>query len=344
MFNVYAYERKLELNKKIEDYKQKFIKDTLHTKRRNKDLAESYRKRVENFIINMMETPVHVNDHENKAVKIRDEDPSRFLGNALFVVKGFKNEKARIEETMARNKMLEFESCNPWNYNFRERHFDKEIQPDMHYKNEARHLATTSTNGSIANSISKAYNDDHDVSGAKTHFKAIQSYSLMIPDSLTRLKPLNKHSQGTGDYAGKNMANQKHDGISGDADGDNHGKTDEGKSVVDNSGTTKHMNQQHGDEDSFSGELAKAGKQTLKLPPIGMSGQNNASTNVLMANEQFNPYQSSKQILQECNVVKKKNKNTSTLRSGEGHLISMPDFHVKEVYGKVFHQDTGTLQ
>ncbi len=58
----------------------------------------NYKKRVENFVINMLENPIVTNEYKGpKAASIRDEHPQQFLADAQIYVKGFKHEKDRIE-------------------------------------------------------------------------------------------------------------------------------------------------------------------------------------------------------------------------------------------------------
>ena len=47
----------------------------------------------------MVENPIKQNEKKCASIndhKFRDEDPKKFLGNALFIIKGFKDEKERI--------------------------------------------------------------------------------------------------------------------------------------------------------------------------------------------------------------------------------------------------------
>ena len=79
-------------------------------------LLKNYWKRVENFMIQvpgspstpskssligqMVENPIKAQEYKKSdfhSHKFRDENPQKFLGNALFIIKGFKNEKNRIQ-------------------------------------------------------------------------------------------------------------------------------------------------------------------------------------------------------------------------------------------------------
>ncbi len=56
--------------------KKKYIQSELNDK-----LAGNYKKRVENFIINMLENPLPITEYKSKDAKIREESPERFLGD-----------------------------------------------------------------------------------------------------------------------------------------------------------------------------------------------------------------------------------------------------------------------
>lgn len=47
----------------------------------------------------MVENPIHCDEFEKGSIndhKFREENPKKFLGNAIFIIKGFKDEKQRI--------------------------------------------------------------------------------------------------------------------------------------------------------------------------------------------------------------------------------------------------------
>lgn len=61
-------------------------------------MSQNYRKRVENFVINMLENPIPNTEYLGPtAHQIRDERPEKFVGDAQIYVKGFKYEKDRIQ-------------------------------------------------------------------------------------------------------------------------------------------------------------------------------------------------------------------------------------------------------
>lgn len=45
-------------------------------------MAKNYKKRVENFVINMLENPIVCNEYKQpESYKYRDEDPTKNLGD-----------------------------------------------------------------------------------------------------------------------------------------------------------------------------------------------------------------------------------------------------------------------
>ena len=65
--------------------------------------------------------------------KFREEDPSKFLGNAAIVIRSFKNEKDRIKEAQAQHKYFSSGYSN-LHIDFRPRDRSKDIQPEMHFR------------------------------------------------------------------------------------------------------------------------------------------------------------------------------------------------------------------
>ena len=95
----------------------------------------------------MHETPAaarEVKQEDAYSHKFRDEDPKRFLGNALFIIKGFKNEADRIEQAVKdyagspgyqlHKKVGDGSVVADSNkHEFRERNVMLEIQPEMKF-------------------------------------------------------------------------------------------------------------------------------------------------------------------------------------------------------------------
>jgi hypothetical protein len=84
----------------LDALKRKYVRDKEKRNVMNSKLAESYRKRIENFVISSLEKPIVVTDYKapNEMVfHLRDEQPEKFLGDAQIYVKGFKHEKDRLK-------------------------------------------------------------------------------------------------------------------------------------------------------------------------------------------------------------------------------------------------------
>lgn len=58
--------------------------------------------------------------------------------------------------------------------------------------------------------------------------------------------------------------------------------------------------------------------------------------------ESVNPAEISKQILLDCNYIKPHNPNVSPLRIGDGHLMSLPDRSVRQIYQDIYHRKLNT--
>lgn len=119
-------------------------------------MYSSYQKRVNQFMVQMLDKPIELQSYQRPLETAgRVSDPSKFKGNAIFVMKGFKTEKQRIQEAVENNQFLESE---PYIFKeeFRPRHEDKEINNRMYFKPrtslervketlQARHLVTNYT-------------------------------------------------------------------------------------------------------------------------------------------------------------------------------------------------------
>jgi hypothetical protein len=66
--------------------KKIFLEDKLKKGERNSKLALNYKKRMENFVVRMTENPIVLNEYVEpgnlRYFKMRQEDPTKFLGDA----------------------------------------------------------------------------------------------------------------------------------------------------------------------------------------------------------------------------------------------------------------------
>jgi len=54
--------------------------------------------------------------------------------------------------------------------------------------------------------------------------------------------------------------------------------------------------------------------------------------------ENINPVEVSKKVLMKCNIIKPKKEGQKTLTKGDGHLMSMSEKNLRQVYEHVFHK------
>ena len=135
MYNYYLNESKKSTTKKEDKKAVKLAKLEQQKRKRDDIMLKNYWKRVENFMIQMVENPVKQNEKKLASIhdhKFRDEDPKKFLGNALLVIKGFKDEKQRINESIQNFKRLQIHQ-EIKKHEFRERNFGLEFQPEMKF-------------------------------------------------------------------------------------------------------------------------------------------------------------------------------------------------------------------
>lgn len=89
----------------------------------------------------MWEDPIETNDHSiKKEFRYREEDQSKNLGGAIMIIKGFKSEEERINDSRTRYPILHEGNVNSRPHEFRPRFPDKEIQPDMHFANKSPYM------------------------------------------------------------------------------------------------------------------------------------------------------------------------------------------------------------
>ena len=103
MFNSFAFEKKLEEYKKSEHDRRK---QKVHEKKHKQDmeqLVKSYNNRVQKFMVDMFETPLVVPQYKEKEYQFRDYSNKGLLGRPKFVTQGWRTERQRIEENIAKN-------------------------------------------------------------------------------------------------------------------------------------------------------------------------------------------------------------------------------------------------
>lgn len=77
-------------------------------------------------------------------------------------------------------------------------------------------------------------------------------------------------------------------------------------------------------------------KETMNGPEIDIEEQKAMEKNYNI--ESVNPAEISRQILLECNYIKPHNPVIPALRSGDGHLMSLPDKSLRQIYQEVYHK------
>lgn len=188
MYNSYAHDKK---EKQLKDEKKRAIKQAkldIAKGKRDDIMLKNYWKRVENFMIQMVENPIKQNEKKLESIndhKFRDEHPNKFLGNALLVIKGFKDEKERIKESIQNFKRLEI-GAEVKKHQFRDRDLSKEFQPEMKFglnnfatKNKEKFLPSVYGKNAEEWTRNKNWMDKnkeyHDIN-IKTHFRGLETY------------------------------------------------------------------------------------------------------------------------------------------------------------------------
>ena len=137
-------------------------------------LAEKYSKRVDQFIVTMMNDPVQVNQHHSPlAVAGRETDPEKYKGPPFMIMKGYRTEQERVKDAVAASSFLSLEPMKP--HQFRPRDQSKEINPSMYFTskpNLPKRRSSPVPASPASRSKSQSLSIDFE---RKTHFKGVMS-------------------------------------------------------------------------------------------------------------------------------------------------------------------------
>lgn len=89
------------------------------------------------------------------------------------------------------------------------------------------------------------------------------------------------------------------------------------------------------DDPRSSSKAAGRGSELRKTSPDPVRRKGEEEQHM----EAFNPVETSRKVLEMCNVVRKANQKVKRVGMGEGHLISTLDNSVAEVYKKLYNKD-----
>ncbi|CAD8183002.1 unnamed protein product [Paramecium octaurelia] len=326
MFNGYQYDKQLAFTKDIDKIKKEYVSERERRKDMNQRLSKNYKKRVENFVINMLENPVVCNEYKPpESYKFREEDITKNLGDPQIYVKGFKHEKERILEAQEKNKDLDFlPNLKVGKHSFRERDPSKDIKRDIFRYRDKTALARI-----------EQFLKDHtqsQVENMKIDHKKIVSLENFSEgmSALERRAYLSR-------LIAKNLLPSLH----------NKTHFQAAQTMFNNLPLTlmEHARSQpllHTQEESRKKPLPSTEKQRLmsqeapaRLEEMGNEKDKKQGNEM----ETFNPVETSKIILKKCNVVKDKNPKVPILHQGSGHLISTMDKSIQDVYRELYHVD-----
>ncbi|CAK81193.1 unnamed protein product (macronuclear) [Paramecium tetraurelia] len=319
MFNSYSYEKQLALSKEIDKIKKGYMREREVRKELNNRLAQNYRKRVENFVINMLENPVVCAEYKQPDTQaFRQEDPTKNLGDPQFYVKGFKHEKDRIQEALDRNKNLDFlPNRQVAHYCFRERDPSKDIKRDVfRYRDKTSlerieqflkdHTQTQVENQKF--SKKKVFNIEN-LSENMSSLDRKAYLSRLIAKNLLPSLHQKTHFQ-----AASTMFNNLP------------------LSLMDHARSAPVLKQAEPDEKKSQQQQ----RDVQKTEEMEQKDNKIKQGNEL---ETFNPIETSKSVLEKCNVIRGKNPKISTIHKGQGHLISTLDKSIQEIYKDIYGID-----
>lgn len=103
MFNSFMFEKRVDQFKKLqqEDKKKKILRKK-HQKEIDQ-LVKSYNNRIHKFMVDWAEHQIEIPVYKEKEYQFRDISNKGLLGGPRFVTFGWRSERQRIEENIAKN-------------------------------------------------------------------------------------------------------------------------------------------------------------------------------------------------------------------------------------------------
>ncbi|CAD8066751.1 unnamed protein product [Paramecium primaurelia] len=319
MFNSYQYEKQLTFTKDIDKIKKGYLREREVRKELNNRLAQNYKKRVENFVINMLENPiVCVDYHQPNQSAFRDEDPSKNLGDPQFYVKGFKHEKDRIQEALDKNKDLDFlPNRQVAHYCFRERDPSKDIKRDIFRYRDKTSLERI-----------EQFLKDH--TQTQVENQKFPKKKLINIETLSDNMTSQDRKAYISRLVAKNLLPSLHQKTHFQAASTMYNNLP--LSLMDHTRSLPQMKQLDTEEKKSQQQQREVQKTEENETKDNKAKQNNEM-------ETFNPIETSKVILERCQVIRNKNPKTHVIHKGEGHLISTLDKSIQEVYKEIYGID-----
>jgi hypothetical protein len=338
MYNVWSDNRRKTMAEGLTRLREVAQKRDAIRAHRVDDMVFNYKKRMESFVLQMVEDPIITKDKTNFVLKMREEDPSKCIGPPSFKFTTIKEERDRVREAIKISKQNRTEEYRSASVEFRCRDQNKEIQPEMRFTaNSIERMASNighlmksydenASNNKVEEITPAFLNELHRSPIAlkrfiaknimpqlheKIHFKAATSFALALPDILK-----DKDTEP----------------------GTKKGKDDESE-IDETAPTTPHGKKSKLSKDESFKPPSNRSRSMPTLKPITKSGSPKGKkgpkspTKVTV----FDPVDLSKGILMKCNVVREKNKNVKQLFRGEGHLASS-DQPIKEVEEILYHK------
>ncbi|CAD8076000.1 unnamed protein product [Paramecium sonneborni] len=326
MFNSYQYDKQLAFTKEIDKIKKDYLKQRENRKDLNQRLSKNYKKRIENFVINMLENPIVCNEYKPpEAYQFREEDPTKNLGDPQIYVKGFKHEKDRIQEAQEKNNNLDFlPNLKVGKYCFRERDPSKDIKRDVFRYRDKTALARIEqflkdhTQSQVENmklDHKKILNLEHFSEGMSSLERKAYLSRLIAKNLLPSLHNKTHFQAAQTMYNNLPLTLMEH---------------------------ARSLPQVHTQEDSRRKPPTSQEKQkTISVEAQNKQDDNGNQPKQGNETETFNPVETSKQILKRCNIIKERNVKAPVVHSGSGHLISTLDKSISEIYKELYKVEIG---
>lgn len=185
MYNSHTYAKRLNAQQTQEQEAARQARLRQRSTLLRSVLAEKYSKRVDQFIVTMMNDPVQVNEHHSPlAIAGRDTDPDKFKGPPFMIMKGYRTEQERVKDAVAASRFLSLEPMKP--HEFRSRDQSKEINPSMYFTTKPNlPKRRSSPVPASPGGHSKSQSLSIDLA-RKTHFKGVMSKLMNLSVSVSK--------------------------------------------------------------------------------------------------------------------------------------------------------------
>jgi hypothetical protein len=115
MFNVFQYDRELKNHEQQAKLRKNHSMLEIRRKKNDSILLKNYEYRVDKFLKTSINNPIIHHDYFSPLQIVpRESNPEKFLGRRVFMIRGFKTEKDRIQSSVNSQEILDTQPLKTW--------------------------------------------------------------------------------------------------------------------------------------------------------------------------------------------------------------------------------------